>query len=166
MTSHAIPNLKVIKENGKLFWYEKVEPEPRPEYSIYLCIEDVPPGIDHWQVNESKIKINDKFYRGEEWASVKIFKHGNRVYVPILKSKSAHYGEKALSRWIWQPPETMPISLADKVYTVVGIEMELLCFKPRDLPHSVPYGVGLFKADTKIRMNKEWRFKYESELDE
>jgi len=140
MTNHALPDLEVFEENGNLFCNVKVEPSmieslendwgKIKEFKITThedthCFMFLPASPNNWMAmrfeNYPKYKINDKVYRGDEWGE-------DLEGVFLLSDVPKHLLENINGR----TPETMPISLADKVYTVVGMgdEDNVWNFKP------------------------------------
>lgn len=61
------------------------------------------------------ILVGDTVYHGEEWGHDPINILGNGLFTKKMWSASVD-----------QPPQTMPIELADKMFKVVGIEVELM----------------------------------------
>jgi len=120
----------------QLFWYDKVEPEPCSPI---------------WK--DSPIKINDKVYRGEEWYGYLNFAN---IPVSVTKSQWEKYDNPPFIIEEWESAETMPISLASKVYTVVMICVE------QNIIKSAPIEFPVVES---IKDNKVWLWKYKLKVE-
>lgn len=154
--NHAIPNFKVIYENGKPFYYDKVEPEPHryedswsfgwasffDDGGVHTWDEDGVGG-QNWQhdptsgedkysealkrtphKNPSKLKIDDQIYLGEEWyKKTSKTQCWRKNYKEIIAFPMPLGADPVPT--LKQPPKTMPISLATKIFTIKGVSVEL-----------------------------------------
>jgi len=114
MKSHAVK--EQINDNTLCV---EIEPQPakddidvRQENNVFYAQWG---GVE-W-VLENPIAIGDTVYQGEEW------KHfpGHRT---LTRRQYADGDYTSFHSFNWNPPQTMPIELADKTFKVVGIEVD------------------------------------------
>jgi len=135
--NHAVEQEIVAdaKENTYLLYIE-VEPQPPAETkriwevckgnsqsnaSIDRDSDEWAFEVDTYQRDYGRTKppisIGDTVYQGEEWWRDEHYRLYSRIaYDSIINTEPLN----------WQPPQTMPIELADKTFKVVGIGVELM----------------------------------------
>lgn len=116
MKTHAVE-----EKINNLLLYIQIDPEP-PQWTIKI---EYVPGLVWRCLGENldtdimpigcPISIGDAVYQGEEWWRDEHYRAYLRsAFNPIIDTEPLN----------WEPPETMPIHLADKTFKVVKIEVE------------------------------------------